>query len=268
VLAAAGAPLAIALAIGLVWHAGRLAVGRSESTLPTILAPAVVVYVLVFGRWTYIRPHHVLPLLVIGAVLLGPLLARCRAPDSPRALNVAVVGLLIGTSIFAGVGTASFATDPRDEAAEWVGANVSPNASHLVYEDSVADVGVVHGRPVETYDFYEAEVVPGTTRNDSAYTDWIVGSVDRDPDYIQVTARGAHYADPLRREHVRYPERAEFFERLVYGDHFGYEVAAEFGRRPPRDGYSTRLLRAGVYPRPEKREEYVLILRRTGSTNS
>lgn len=261
-LSATGAPLAVALAIGLGWHTRRIATGRTESPLPVILAPAVLTYLFVFGRWTYIRAHHLLPLLVIGAVLLGPLLARWRAPDAGRARRFAVVGLLVTTAIFAGVGTASFAADPRDRATDWVRTNVSPNASHLVYEDSVADVGVVHGRPVETYDFYEAEVVPGTTRNDSAYTEWIVRSVHREPEYIQVTGRGAHYADPLRREHVRYPQRAAFFERLVYGDHFGYEVAAEFGRSPVRRGYAYRLLLAGVDPRPEKREEYVLLLRR------
>lgn len=260
-LSAAGLPLAIGAVCAVGWHAIRSLTDRAESLLPSVLLPAVAVYVLVFGSWTHIKAHHILPAVVLGVVLLARPLARMRRPDAGRGVRIAAAVLLVSAALFAGAGTVSFATDPRDGAADWVAENVGENETLLVYENSVADVGIVHGEPVEHYDFVEEVGVSGSVANDSAYTDWIVSSPERAPEYVMVTASGVGYTSEASRAAERHPRRAEFFERLVDGDHFGYEVAVEFGERPTDRSYASDLLRAGVVPEVEKREPYVLILR-------
>lgn len=260
-LAAVGVPLAVALAGAVVWHTVRLRNRHAQNVLPSIVLPAVAVYVVVFGSWTHIKAHHVLPVVVLGVVLLAEPLARMARRDAQRGARIAAAVLLLTTALFAGGGAVSFATDPRDDATDWVDTNVGENETLLVYENSVADVGIVHGEPVEHYDFVEEVGVSGSTANDTAYTEWIVSSVERDPEYIMVTASGAGYTDPLTDAGDRFPRRAEFFERLMYGDHFDYEVAAEFGDRPDDRTYAASLARAGIVPDVEKREPYVLVLR-------
>lgn len=261
-LSALGLPLATAFVVGVGWLTYRTVRRRNESRLPIVLLPAMALYILVFGQWGVVKPHHLLPMLVVGAVLIGRPLAQLSSEGSNRVARVAIALLVATSALYAGVGAMSFANDPRDQAADWVSANVDSNETHLVYENSVADIGITHGQPVTHYDYYEAEVVPDSTLNASAYTEWTVESPDREPDYIQVTAQSALYTDPLRNDRNQYPARAAFFDQLIYGDHFGYEVAAEFGQRPPREGYAERLIAAGITPQVEKREQYVLILRR------
>jgi len=260
-LSAAGLPLSVGAICAVGWHAARFLRGRTESLLPSVLLPGVAVYVLVFGSWTHIKAHHILPAVVLGVVLLARPLARMGRPDGGRGARIAAAVLLVTATLFAGAGTVSFATDPRDGAAGWIDDNVGENETLLVYENSVADVGIVHGQPVEHYDFVEEVGVSGSVANDTAFTDWIVSSPEREPEYVMVTAAGTSYADAIGDAADRYPRRAEFFERLIDGDRFGYEVAAEFGDRPTDRSRASDLLRAGVVPEVEKREPYVLLLR-------
>lgn len=260
-LAAAGIPLATAIVCSVGWHTVRLRANRAQSVLPSIVLPGIAVYILVFGSWSHIRPHHILPAVVLGVVLLAGPLARMERPDSNRWLRVLGAVLLLTTALFAGAGMVSIATDPRDQATRWADGNVAENETILVYDNSVADIGTVHGRPVEHYDFVERTAGSGDPENESAFTEWILSSPEREPEYILVTGSGVGSENASRGTNDGSPPRQQFFDRLIDGDHFGYEVAAEYGERPIERSYAADLVHAGIEPTVEKREPYVLILR-------
>lgn len=258
---ATGLPLALALLVGLGWHLARLLRRRTDGCVPMILLPAIVPYVVVFSWWNSFRPHHVLPAVALGIVLLTPLLERGLRADRSRATRALVAGLLLTTAIFAGAGTLSLASDPRDQATGWVDDNVEDDERVLVYDASVASYGITHDTSVERYDWVEEPGVSDQIRNYTAYTEWVTASVDREPEYIMITDAPPVYSEPGRGADSNVTRQSAFYDRLLDGDHFGYEVAAKFGELPAERGYARQLLRAGVAPSVEKRSERVIVLR-------
>ena len=268
-LASFGLPLLLGVLVGVGATLRRLLPDSTESknAVALVIVP-VVVTLLVFANWQYVRIHHLLPtlppLLLLGALGLDRLRYRWTS-----GVRVAVAVLLVTSLLFTAVGDLRMASDPRDGATEWLRTNTDENATVEVYEDSVADVAAVHGRDIQHFDYqeenatYEGDLV----LNERAYTEWMVSMPERSPDYIQLTGRELQYTTPWHPSAEQYPERGEYVQGLLNGT-YNYTVVARFGDRQPRQSAGEELLSAGIEPTVEKREEIVIILARDNATRS
>lgn len=240
---------------------------ESENAVALVMVP-VVVTLLVFVNWQYVRIHHLLPtlppLLLLGALGLDRLRNRWTS-----GVRVAVAVLLVTSLLFTAVGNLQATSDPRDGATEWLRTNTDENATVEVYEDSIADVAAVHGREIQHFDYqeenatYEGDLV----LNERAYTNWMVGMPERRPDYIQLTGAELQYTTPGHPDAEQYPRRGKYVQGLLDGA-YNYTVVAQFGRQQTRQSPSEELLGAGVEPTVEKRESTVIILARENATAS
>lgn len=249
-----GLPLTLGVIGGLIAGLRRCIREGLDRKGELIILIGIGAYLLVFiVFWHDFKTHHVLPSIPLLLVPLGITLAR-HFDDGNRAIRVVAVLLLVTTSVYAGAGAYQFANDPRDEATSWLKSEADPNATMTVYENSVADLGIIHGQNLDRYDFVEEPGVSQSIANDSAYTEWMVSTSERNPHYIQALGESSLH-NP-----VQYPERAAFKQRLLEGDHSGYIVVAEFGQRPQERSRVERLLRAGIVPSLEKRQGYIVLL--------
>jgi hypothetical protein len=167
--------------------------------------------------------------------------------------------LLVTTAAYAGVGVYQYTNDPRDESARWLESDAPPDATVTIYTWAPGQAGVDHGRSLDHYDFGRASSFPGesSTARGEAYTHWVLATPEREPEYIHVGG-GIRGSD-------QYPRRGEFYDRLVYGDHYGYVLAAEFGKRTQERSYTKGILRAGVVPKIEKRGGYIRLFAKNES---
>lgn len=241
-----GLPLTLGVLFGVVATARRCVRDRLERRGEILVLAGLLVYLAVFlGLWSNVRTHHVLPSIPLLTLALGlTASAEWRPNRSFRKVTLAL--LLVTTGVYAGLGTYQYTNDPRDEAAEWMRSKAPPEATVTVYENSPAHVGIVHGRPVDHYDFGRSASFPG-----EPFTDWVLATPEREPEYIQT--------DGTLRHSAQYPRRARYMDRLMDGDHYGYVVAAEFGQRPREYAPTREVLRAGIYPTIEKRESYIRV---------
>jgi hypothetical protein len=182
--------------------------------------------------------------------LLGASLSPYLRKDR-RIVSIAFALLLVTTAAYAGAGVYQYTNDPRDESARWLESEAPPDATVTIYTWAPGKAGVDHGRSLDHYDFGRASSFPGesSTERGEKYTGWVLATPEREPEYIHVTGgiRGS----------TQYPLRGEFYDRLMYGDHYGYVPAAEFGQRGVDQPYSEEVLRAGIKPRIEKRGGYI-----------
>jgi len=263
-LAALGLPLFIAVVIGIFARASSWYRRRDHDPAEVLAFVGLVVFITVFATWNDIKPHHLLPTIPLAILLAAGPLAEISA-DRGTYKRVLVAALVVTTGLYAGVGTTQYAFAPRDQATDWLANSTQANATVVVYENSVADVAVVHGTPVTHYDFVEEVGVSNQVENESAYTEWMVESLKGQTDYVQVTAAEVKYLDPKRPLSDTYPERAAFIRRLLDDNRNGYEVAAEFGTPPNHGSYFERLFWAGIRPTPEKVIPYVVVLERNST---
>jgi len=259
-LASFGLPLVVGVLVGVALTARETLRDGFDDRLLLVATP-VVVTLAVFAQWRYVRVHHLLPtvppLLVLGALGIG------RLNRTGRGVRAALALLLVTSAAFSAVGTVQMATDPRDEGTDWLRANTEPGDTVEVYENSIADVAAVHGRPVSHYSYREDNATYNSSLvlDERAYTEWMVGTPDRQPEYIQLTGAELQYTVAGHPDREQFPERAAYIEGLLGGE-FNYTVVAQFGERPSERSVSERLLRAGVEPEPETRERVVVILAR------
>lgn len=240
-----GLPLLIATIVGLLLSIKRVARTDYNSKDETILLAGLAAYLLVFvGLWTDFRTHHILPSIPLLILPFGITLSRYFDTRTEIAKVVFSV-VLITTAMYAGAGLLKFTDDPRDEAANWIETEGDTEDTIAVFERSPATLGLVHGQPTDHYQFGE------TTDPGDPYTEWLISTPDREPDYIQITA-----PIPGRDE---YPRRDAFATRLIDGDHYGYVVAAEFGDRSEPRNRQQPILYAGIEPTIEKRFNYAII---------
>nr|WP_305794496.1 glycosyltransferase family 39 protein [Halomarina rubra] len=255
-----GLPLFVGSVVGVL--ASVRSVGRRTTAAGVTLAlVGLGSYLLLFSQWHDFRVHHLLPTFPLLAVVLASSLSRLRVrrPSVARAL---VACLVLTSGAYAAVGTAGYASQPRDAAVTWLDANASPNATLGVSRNDFQDTAIPHGMAVER--FHD---------DDRAGVD-----VDPCPTYLQVTRR-----DLLNlREEFRFgydPERASYLENLVAGQ-YNYELVEEFGPRPPAfvpqrptPGSLSDLVPLGVVPRVDQYgdeqelgpNQYTAILERTGA---
>jgi hypothetical protein len=246
-----GLPLTIGVTTGVLATVRRITLEREYIRGELILLVGLSVYLGVyFGLWREFRTHHVLLSLPLLTLIFGRWLSMYYETDRSIARIILVV-LLVTTALYAGAGLYQFTNDPRDEAADWLESEADPDATVAVFSNSPAHEGLVHGRPIDHYQFGRAADFPG-----DAYTDWLIATPDREPEYILLTdIRGSD----------RYSQRAAFEERLLNGDRYGYVVAAEFGERPNTQSRMSELLVAGIVPEVEKRTKYNIVLAKNRS---
>ncbi|WP_336135323.1 ArnT family glycosyltransferase [Natronomonas amylolytica] len=227
-----------------------------------LLLVALVVYLMVFFQWSYLRMHHLLPTFPLMLLLLGMVLAGLNK-QRPLLGHTLVAILVVTSALYAGGGVIKYATEPRDQATDWMESNVDQGERVVVYENSIADVAAIHGRTVEHYPYDEENATYSSSLvlNESAYTEWMISTPGRGPEYIQLTAADIRYLDPFSPLAEKYPRRAEYIRQLLDGDN-GYRIAVEFGNRPEYRTPNAELIRTGVKPTPDPYEEYVVILER------
>jgi len=262
-LAAFGLPLLVGATLGVVATLWDAVTGPdSVDDRLAVVATPVVVTLAVFSQWQFVWVHHLMPTLP-PLLLLGALGVQRLDGHWETGVRAGLALLFVTSLAFSGFGTVQLTTDPRDEATDWLRSNADPDDTVLVYENSIADVAAVHGRPVEHYDYQEENATYNSSLvlDRRAYTEWMLGTPERGPAYIQLTGEELNYVTPGHTDREQFPRRAAFIEGLLDGE-YNYTVVAQFGERRTEQSVGERLFRAGVEPEPQSRESVVIILAR------
>jgi hypothetical protein len=261
-----GLPLAIGLVGGALAALTRI---REDSVPADGLRLALVgvgVYLAVFSSWRYVRTHHLLPVAALLVVVLAVELARLR--DRRPTVGRAVVALLLVTSaVYAGAGTLAYASQPRDQAVDYLRSEAGANDTIETY----------------TYDPQDA-AVPHTDRVDARFGVAPDSFEIRCPEYVVLNYHKsilslAPDSWGKRAEVLSNDAAAEHVRDLLGEDTYPYEIVGEYGRTPRfLDGQGRaptyqRFLRVSLRPRtmqygdPQDMgvDQYTVVLRRTGS---
>jgi len=246
----------------------------------TIALVGAFVALLVYARWSYVRTHHLLPVFAL-LVLVAAATLSWFAESRPSIGRPAVALLLVTSGVYAGVGVAGYATQPRDRAAGWLADHTTDDATIETYVIDPQEAGVPHGpeiyHPRNRTMVVDGEVVtPG-------WSTWTRAMPERCPDYIQLSSHGSlQFLAPadysMRAARLSNPFIATYFEDLLAEDRYPYRVAATFGPRPRflddrgRRNPWWRMLRVGLVPRtiqygdPQDMgvDQYTVVLERTG----
>jgi hypothetical protein len=225
-----------------------------------LLLVTIGAYLLMFSQWQDFRTHHLLPTFPLLVVVLAAGIMRWRG-RAPRAANVTIAFLLVTSGTYAVAGDLGYATEPRDQAVSWLNENAPANATMEVTRRSFQDAAVPHWMEIRHF-----------SGGGSA-----AGTDDVCPTYIQVGYRDLLYL----KEDSYYrsgEDRREYFRSLLGGE-YNYEIAVEFGQRPPNfipqrptPGSLVDLLWVGLIPRTDQYadeqetgpNQYTAILERTG----
>ena len=291
-----GLPLFIGALGSVVGSVLQLRERSTEADGTVLLLTGLLVYLLVYVRWEYVRIHHLLPTFPILALLLAATLSRFLV-QSPRFARPFLAVLLVTSGAYAVAGDLHYATAPRDEAAAWLNANVPENATMEVYRVRYRDAVFPRGMKISSYETPITRTGPNP--GSPPKTKWMLNMPKRCPDYIQLTywdlvylgtASPGETRPPLPAAYKQgsdppwlpprspKPGRAEYIRDLLDGQ-YSYEVVAEFGPRPslwpqPRAQTSILdLLTVGINPwsitygddQDLRAEQYTLILERTAS---
>ncbi|MFB6140400.1 MAG: ArnT family glycosyltransferase [Halosimplex sp.] len=261
----AGLPLAVALAGG---AAAALARVREESLTADGWRMALVgvgVYLAVFSTWSYVRTHHLLPVIALLVVVLAAVLARLRE-RRPRLGRGVLAVLLVASAVYAGAGTLAYASQPRDRATSYLAAHGGANDAIETYTADPQDAAVPHSERVDPHPGFGVRSVR-----------------DRCPSYIVLNYhKSILYLAPdtwgKRARTLSDPTVERYVSDLLAEDTYPYEIVGEYGREPRfLDGVGRapmwrRLLRVGIRPRtmqygdPQDMgvDQYTVVLRRTG----
>lgn len=279
-----GLPLFVAVLGGVVGSIPLLRERSSEADGIILSIIGIAPFLVVYTRWSYIRTHHLLmtfPLLVlILAVVLRHLYNRRRNLARPL-----IAVLLVTSAVYAGVGALGYATQPKDEATEWLQTHASDNATVETYIADPQESAVPRGMNV-IHPKYGGMTRTGQPANREKYVGWISSMPKRCPTYIELNYYMAlQYLAPddmnLRTKSLSHPRLEEYYSDLLAEDTYPYTVAATFGSRPQyldqESGVNKlpELLRVGIFPRtiqygdPQDfgTSQYTVILKRTGPCN-
>lgn len=272
-----GFPLFVGTVAAVVAAFGRLRYRqRSIETDGMILSLLVVgATLLVFSRWAYIRTHHLLLTVPFLLVLLAVVLQH-TAVQRPRLARVATVVLLVTSAFYTGLGTVGYATQPRDQAAEWLTDHAAENATVETYATDPQDAAVPYAMTTHRPN------LPTSEEYERVLAEWVLDMPERCPTYIQLNYQTSFmYLAPdnhsERASDHSNPRVRAYYHDLLAEDTYPYEVVARFGREPrflrtaePRPVY-WEILRAGIYPRTNQYgdpqdfgvDQYTVILERT-----
>ncbi|WP_136715846.1 ArnT family glycosyltransferase [Halorientalis salina] len=185
-----------------------------------LLLGCLGLYLLLYATWHDFRVHHLLPTFPLVALLTAGALERFR-DRRPSVAAPVLAALLLTTALYAGAGTAGYATLPRDEARTWLN-------EHADRSDTME--GYFHG--------FQEIAVPHWMALNPIWADPNETDVERCPDYIQLTYKDLLYLRDVPDDQRGYDvdsnvdARARYVRALLDGE-YNYEVAAEFGPRPP-----------------------------------
>ena len=238
-----------------------LRVGRRRAAPGTVLVlTGFALWVGLFAGWHDFRVHHLLPTFPLLALLLAGTLVRFHG-RRPSLARPVVAALLVTSGLYAAVGVGGYAAMPRDDAATWLDANAEDGDTVEVYRRHIQDTAVPHG--VDVNHVYGRE---GGGEE-----------VDPCPEFIQLGYRDLLYLD--RDTYYRNDDARFSYVRGLLAGEYNYEIAAEFGTRPPgfvprrpTPGSFLDLLRNGVVPQTDQyadeqelaANQYTLVLERTG----
>jgi len=251
-----GLPLFFASVAGVLGSVAGLRKRRERRDGVVLVLVMLLVYLGIFSQWHDFRVHHLLPTFPLLALLVANALTDLREWN-PAVARPVMALLLVTTAIYAGMGTVGFASMPRDEAEAWLVENADENDTVEVYRVNIQDTAIPHGMAVNTR-------FQDRTAQDPC------------PEYIQLGYRDLLYLKPGTYYRNGEPQR-EYVRSLVE-EETDYEIAAEFGERPPNfvpqratPGDYTDLLRYGVVPQTDQfadeqelaANQYTLILERS-----
>jgi len=253
-LSAFGLPLFVAALAGVVGNVAQLRHRRSGVYGTGLVMLLLGIYLWIFSGWHDFRVHHLLPTVPLIALLLARSLEDLRAWN-PAVARPLLAVLLVTTGVYAGSGVAGYATMPRDQAESWLVANADENDTVEVYRVHFQDTAVPHGMNVNHRGSGQAAPCP---------------------EYIMLG-----YRDLLYLKDGTYYRNGEAQKRYIRGllsGAYGYEIAAEFGDRPPNfvpqratPGDYTDLVRYGLVPQTDqfadeqelRANQYTVVLNRT-----
>lgn len=259
-----GFSLAIAALMGSVASVIHVLRRRLYTHSLVLVATLLGMYVLSYSFWQGFRPHHLLPTVPLLLVLLADVIVRFRE-RRPSIGTLLVAVLLITTAVYAGAGTAQYASMPRDEAREWTSENVPQNATMEVYRHS-----------------FHRSAAPHWLNLSFAQTQ--TGS-HVCPDYVQVTYRDLLYLRTVPEDDLssvvgtNVTERRQYLRALVE-EKLNYTLVAEFGPRPPNfvplrptPGSLLDVVKVGIWPQSDLygdeqdlgTNQYTAVFERTGS---
>jgi len=276
---AAGLPLLLALLASVPLAFLRARERSLAGAGATLALVGVAVYRVVFSLWSYIRPHHLLPALVLLSFVLAVVLANW-IERRPAVARPVVAALLVTTALYAGVGVLGYASQPRDGATDWLAGHVDGNDTVETYVTDPQEAPIPHGVTV-SHPGNRTTTVNGV-RVQPSRTDWMRAMPERCPAFIVLNAHESlQYLAPKgysrRAALLADPERAAYVRALLSGD-YAYEVAARFGQRPRflradrRQPIWRAVVTAGVVPRSVQygdgqdlgTDQYTVVLKRTG----
>ncbi|ELZ24080.1 dolichyl-phosphate-mannose-protein mannosyltransferase [Halosimplex carlsbadense 2-9-1] len=275
-----GLPLFVGALAGVAATAWRLVARRGAGVHPLtwLLLVTIAFPLVVYARWEFVRLRHLVPTFPALFALLAAEVSRRRPVATGasrdrgwRVLRVGLAVLLLTAGGFVVAAEYEYVTDPRDQAADWIETNTAADATVEVYENSIADVGVPHGRETSHFSFPEERATNDSdlVLNESSYTAWMLAMPDRQPEYIQLTDGDLDYVDPDATEYAQYPERRAYLRALLDGE-YEYRVVATFGDPPigERESAADRLVDAALRPAVEGRQRGVVLLERLNDTGS
>jgi hypothetical protein len=256
---------------------------RDRSTTSDALALAlfaVAAYLVVFSGWAYVRMHHLLvtfPLLAVVVAVAGQRL-RERSATAGR---VAVAALLVTSGAYAAGGDLAYASQPRDQTAEWIAERAGPNTTVETYVRDPQEVGVPHD--VTVYHPFDRRLAVANRTRKPGIHEWTLAVEERCPDYVVLNYhKSLLYLAPddwgKRASQLSDAELERYFGDLLAGETYPYAVAERFGRRPRfLDGKGRRstlgtMIYVGVRPRTIQYgdpqdfgvDQYSVVLERTG----
>jgi hypothetical protein len=251
-----GLPLFFASVAGVLGSVAGLRKRRESRYGVALVLVMLVVYVGMFSQWHDFRVHHLLPTFPLLALLVANALTDLREWN-PAVASPVMALLLVTTAIYAGMGAVGFASMPRDEAEAWLVEDADENDTVEVYRVNIQDTAIPHGMAVN-HRFQERT------------------AQDPCPEYIQLGYRDLLYLK--QGTYYRNGERQREYVRSLVEEETAYEIAAEFGERPPNfvpqratPGDYTDLLRYGVVPQTDqfadeqelRANQYTLVLQRS-----
>lgn len=238
---------------------------RFDSTL--LVTVCLGLFLLLFSTWHDFRVHHLLPTFPLIMLLLAGLLVPWY-DRRPSVARPAIALLVLTSGVYAGVGTAKYASMPREEATEWLNQNAPPNATMETYYHGFLENAVPHGMRLNPL---------WASKTDGE-------AIDPCPTYIQVGYKDLLYLQDIPEDQLGYDvddrvdARARYIRALLDGE-YNYRIVAESGQRPPNfvperptPGSLRDLLPLGIYPHSDQygdeqelaANQYVAILARDG----
>ncbi|WP_336358077.1 ArnT family glycosyltransferase [Haloarcula sp. CGMCC 1.6347] len=261
---ALGLPLVAAAAASVVATVATLRDRGSAFHGTVLVLTGLVAYIAMFSQWHDFRVHHLLPTFPLIALLVGGRLVQLRERSSSLARPVMAV-LLVTTAVYAGIGTAQFASMPRDEATAWLEDNSDEGDVVETYRVHIQDTAIPHSLTARHVAGQDSEAEEAMAC----------------PRYIQVGYRDLLY---LKEDtYYRNGDAQATYLRALLNEEYNYRIAAEFGERPPNfvpqrptPGSFTDLLRLGVVPHTDQfadeqelaANQYTLILERDGECDT